>query len=1030
MSHVVVFNSHARTHKIPTTPVKYLTEVRDEACQKFGVSKDQYTLKYNNKPISLSQQIRLANLPQGARLELVQASRSPTVISVALQLPASEKNVRLTNKFASNTSLWEILRHFESGQGANYNFTQRGVPEMSGGSGAGRLHYEQPVITVMPGHKEQSSFVELQQTLSQLGFDSGSALLKLSYRNSATPMEEAMAQITQYFKSDEPSAGAEGAHASTSDQLSSIPDPAQAAPEATATLAGETVRNDEPDPEPMDVDSKPAAQPVQEPDVSTKNYAAENTENTSPAAALAAATSTASAPVEPAQHPPQPTEEPSQPAGRLRTVQIFSAPTSSTPQAARNAFNESDYLPTIEHAKAHQNALLNKTKNTRLLSDKELEEQEKERQAKIDAAAEKGGSLRIRMPDGALIQMPFDKTYTASGLYDTVRGFLEKKNEPFQLKNTGPTGRLALIPQDNKRLVQDLRFFNNELVTFQWADNASPEVRASRRALAPEWQAKAQTLKVEEPVREEKAQPQATPGQSVADGKRKANMSNEEKEKAASRQMLTRVTMEDVVFVRSVSRQRGQKNSPGTTVKKRSSPKNVTNKATTARATKQSSNTPAKRTLPKEVLEWLSTPSNSSFNDHVARKSIQAPIQLSASNATPIPPQDETFMLATRRALEQAIGKEALERHEEFLAQEKKSVEDYISKLEEAGRQKYEGGPAMQSALVRDQIAMFKARVEGQDEATKTEIRLQREWNQTLAKDRVVLVEEKAALEAKLEEIGKKNEALKTEMAKLRDETRNPEQDEGTRNEIVLLRTQNAKLQEVKTVLERNVEGMKGETATLKAQISTLERTLQEQKRLHETKEKRRADEKPKGASTKAVRAFSKKFKESKRGNVALTEQNTALAIQVAKLEAKLIAALSRPQPRTSQHQQQHAESLAAKDAQITQLQTQLSKLSQQICQSSDATDETKSRNKLKRERRLTKKANTLLQKRVDDMAQNYHKLQAKNGVLVTKLLGVAQAAGFVGGEGREGERTWVEEVEGLKGWPLEDDEVLKMEIE
>ncbi|CAG5175110.1 uncharacterized protein ALTATR162_LOCUS7974 [Alternaria atra] len=532
MSHVVVFNSYARTFKIPTTPTKYLTEVRDEACQKFGVNKDQFTLKYNNKPISLSQQIRLANLPQGARLELVQASRSPTVISVALQLPATEQNKRLTSKFASNTSLWEILRHFESGQGTNYNFTQRGIPEMSGASGAGRLHYEQPVITVMPGHKEQSNFVELQQTLSQLGFDSGSALLKLSYKNSGTPLEEVMAQITQYFKSSEPaSAGAHGAHASTTDQLASIPDPAQAAPESTEVVAGETVRNEEPDPEPMEVDSKPAAQPIQEPEVSTENNATENVENTSPAAALAAATSTASSvPVEPTQIPAQPPQTSSQPAEQSRNVQIFSAPTSSTPQAARNAFNESDYLPTIEHAKAHQNALLTKTRNTRLLSDKELEEQEKERQAKIDAAAEKGGALRIRMPDGALIQMNFNKSDTAVGLYDFVRGFLEKKNEPFQLKNTGPTGRLVLIPQDNKRLVHDLRFFNNELITFQWADNASAEARASRHTLSQEWQAKAQALKVEEPVREEKAQPQASQGQTVAEGKRKANMSNEEKE--------------------------------------------------------------------------------------------------------------------------------------------------------------------------------------------------------------------------------------------------------------------------------------------------------------------------------------------------------------------------------------------------------------------------------------------------------------------------------------------------------------------
>jgi len=405
---------------------------------------------------------------------------------------------------------------------------------MSGTSGAGRLHYEQPVITVMPGHKEQSSFVELQQTLSQLGFDSGSALLKLSYRNSGTPLEEAMAQITQYFKPSEPaSAGAEGAHASTSDQLASIPDPDKAAPEATQVVAGETVRNEEPDPEPMEVDHKPAAQPEKEPEVSTEHYASESIENVSPAAALAAATSTAPSVSEtPSQVAAVPTDKSSQPSEQTRNVQIFSAPKSSTPQAARNAFNESDYLPTIEHAKAHQNALLNKTRNTRLLSDKELEEQEKERQAKIDAAAAKGGSLRIRMPDGALIQMSFNKSDTAAGLYEFVRGFLEKKNEPFQLKNTGPTGRLVLIPQDDKRLVHDLRFFNNELITFQWADDASAEARASRHTLAAEWQAKAQELKVEEPVREEKTSGASGQGQgqTVAEGKRKANMSNEEKE--------------------------------------------------------------------------------------------------------------------------------------------------------------------------------------------------------------------------------------------------------------------------------------------------------------------------------------------------------------------------------------------------------------------------------------------------------------------------------------------------------------------
>ena len=474
--------------------------------------------RYNNKPISLSQQIRLANLPQGARLELVQASRSPTVVSVALQLPKS----RLTQKFANNTSLWEILRYFESGDGANYNFTQRAVPAMSGPSGSGRLCYEMPVITVMPGHKEQSSFVGLQQTLSQLGFDSGSALLKLSFKNTATPLEEAMAEISQYFKVDEPaSSTAPGAHAADPAQSVSAPNPDVAAPEATTTVAGETIKSDEPEPEAMDVDAQPAAQSSAEPVVSEQNNASADAINTSPAAALAAATSTAS-------------PEQSQPTGSMpssnqpRNVQIFSASSSSTPQAARNAFNESDYQPTIEHAKIHQAQLSNRTRNQRLLSDKELEEQENERQAKVATATNKPHSLRIRLPDGSLVQMSLTKEDTATILYEFVTSFLEKKNEPFDLKYTGPTGRLVLIAKDQKRLIQDLRFSTNELVTFQWAEGASAEARSSRKTLAREWQAKAQTLKVEEPVSEEPPKVE-TKGQTVSEGKRKA-MSSEDKE--------------------------------------------------------------------------------------------------------------------------------------------------------------------------------------------------------------------------------------------------------------------------------------------------------------------------------------------------------------------------------------------------------------------------------------------------------------------------------------------------------------------
>jgi tether containing UBX domain for GLUT4 len=41
-------------------------------------------------------------------LQLTQASKSPGVVSVALQLPESEGGQRLNDKFASNTSLWLV----------------------------------------------------------------------------------------------------------------------------------------------------------------------------------------------------------------------------------------------------------------------------------------------------------------------------------------------------------------------------------------------------------------------------------------------------------------------------------------------------------------------------------------------------------------------------------------------------------------------------------------------------------------------------------------------------------------------------------------------------------------------------------------------------------------------------------------------------------------------------------------------------------------------------------------------------------
>jgi tether containing UBX domain for GLUT4 len=375
-----------------------------------------------------------------------------------------------------------------------------------------------PVITVMPGHREQSTFVGLQQTLSQLGFDSGSALLKLSFKNSGRPLEEAMTEISQYFRGTEDPAP--GAHAGDPSQEVSVPDPDKAATEATHSPPVEVKKSEEPEPEPepepMDVDTHaPETSTAPTPALATATVAsgAQSTENDPPS-------SSSNTPVAPTPSLQSPSIG--------RNVQVYAAPTSATPQAARRAFNEGDYVPTIEHAKSHQAALQAKTRNQRLLSDKELADLENARLEKLMAVAEKGSSVRIRFPDQMMIQTSVGKADTAETLYAFVEQFLQYK-EPFQLKYLSPTnGRQVPILRDQKRLIQDLRFTTAELITFVWDEAASAEARLSRKTLAKEWQDQAETLEVKEPVVEEKSTP--APPQSKAEGKKKSDSGGADKE--------------------------------------------------------------------------------------------------------------------------------------------------------------------------------------------------------------------------------------------------------------------------------------------------------------------------------------------------------------------------------------------------------------------------------------------------------------------------------------------------------------------
>lgn len=487
---VFVIDSTLKRTQIKVTPGKVLREVLEEACKAKKLNPEEYALKnQNNKPVDLSQPFRLSGLTAGAKLQLTQASRSTGVVSVALQLPESEGGGRFTDKFPSNTSLWQVLRKFEEGVAGQaqrkLNLTQRGTP--SDTSGAGRLLYEQPSLNVMSRNIE--SLADLQKTLAQLGFNGGSILMRLTFKNSGQPLEEAMAEISGYFKLVEPTAAeggasetqeARGAHAAGDGTVSSVPN--AAADNAGAPLEG--AAGPEPNDDDVEMTPAPPVAPIVEDDV------------------VASSSETQPQPTQPSPAPEQNT---------INGVSVYRAPSNNTPAAALEADDPTNFEPSIAHAKAHQAALERSGRNTRLLSDKELEDQEAQRQATL--ATVQTVTVRVRYPDQSMIEATVHASESSADLYSKVRDTVTYANEPFELRFLGNKGNQSLPDNSNQRLVRDFGFRGKVLVTFAWLPEASLQARQAP-ALKEEYRSHARDLNVD--LSAFRAQPEGASGSSSA----------------------------------------------------------------------------------------------------------------------------------------------------------------------------------------------------------------------------------------------------------------------------------------------------------------------------------------------------------------------------------------------------------------------------------------------------------------------------------------------------------------------------------
>ena len=319
--------------------------------------------------------------------------------------------------------------------------------------------------------RELSSFTDLQKSLAQLGLNSGSVLLRLNFRRTENPLEDAIAEIDQYFKSTE------------GEQIGGIPSAGVATAESAPPAS-------EASPPPNNSEKLPPTGPSSPPQIqSHPQQPATLSSSQSPHEALAPPGSIALL-SDPLSSSEQTIKGPAE-----RPISVFAPSSGSTPAASRQAFNEKDYEPTIAHAKLHQARLATSSVNKRLPTDAELAIQA-ETQAKRNADA-KDVEIKVRFPDQMQVISTFSNLDTSTTLYDFVKGLMKKESEPFSLNFSSAQGPRSIPKEGNVRLIGDLGMTGRLLINVVWEAGASSEVRAGS-ILKPEFHNKAKQLEVKE----------------------------------------------------------------------------------------------------------------------------------------------------------------------------------------------------------------------------------------------------------------------------------------------------------------------------------------------------------------------------------------------------------------------------------------------------------------------------------------------------------------------------------------------------
>ncbi|KAF3903381.1 hypothetical protein ABW20_dc0106497 [Dactylellina cionopaga] len=456
MATVVVNGPNQRRLNVKVTPGTTLNDVLNQACDRFGLTADSFALRHGKTNVDLTLPFRLSRLGPGAKLDLVkrEGSKTNTIITVALQF-IDNSIPRMIEKFPSSATLWEILKKFEQNSHGQLLLTERAVTDGTK-QGAGRLFYEMPTIQIM--HRELSSLEDLKKSLSSLGFTSGTALLKIKFTQTTIPFEEAIVQFGELSSKSETGEASSSASASTS-----------------------------------------AAQPTE--DASTSNPVSEDLTPETASSSAALDPETYPIPTFPDQiAPPTETEQTTiEPVHRENTdigpnnreISIFNPGTSTKPSAAAVAVDEKEYDMSINQARQYQAQLKAATINKRLLTEaqkQKIADEEKAKRLAVDKV-----DVRIRYPEGSVIQSVFMQSDTAEELYAFVKGLMRNPGEEFYLALPGPKQE-PILP-DQKRIIVDLGITHATLLNFYWKESVSASIK-KQDPLSAEYREKARQMEV------------------------------------------------------------------------------------------------------------------------------------------------------------------------------------------------------------------------------------------------------------------------------------------------------------------------------------------------------------------------------------------------------------------------------------------------------------------------------------------------------------------------------------------------------